>query len=284
MQNFKNKVAVITGAASGIGLASAKALANEGMHVVLLDNREKALELTHANIQEECSQDIKTLALVVDITDAEAVEKAAQTVINEFGAIHLLMNNAAVFLRGPEIADVEDNVWDWLMGVNLYGTLHCIRSFLPHMHKHRDEGHIVNTCSLSGLIVRPRKNGVYATSKYAVVGLSEALAHDLEDSPINVSVLLPAAVASDFYLTSAEHRGSLGGENLFPETPEDTANGMSPDEVAARMLEGIRQNRFYIVTHSQTRAMLESKHQEIMAAYDAAEMFDQTLNAKQTEK
>jgi NAD(P)-dependent dehydrogenase (short-subunit alcohol dehydrogenase family) len=272
MRSFQNKVAVITGAASGIGLASARALANEGMHVVLLDNREADLKIAVESIHVEGS---RTLGLTVDVTDAAAVEKAAEQVVAEFGAVHLLMNNAAVFIRGPDIVDVEDDVWEWLLGVNLYGTLHCIRSFLPKIQEHNEEGHVVNTCSLSGLIVRPRKNGVYATSKYALVGLSEALAHDLEESNINVSVLLPAAVASDFYLSSAEHRGTLGGENMFASTPEDTANGMSPDEVAARLLDGIRDKRFYIATHSPTRAMLETKHRELMAAYDAADAFNQ---------
>ena len=272
MQSFQNKVAVITGAASGIGLASAKVFANEGMHVVLLDNREAQLQAAVESIQID---EARTLALTVDVTDATAVEKVAEKVIAEFGAVHLLINNAAVFIRGPDIVDVADDVWEWLLGVNLYGTVHCIRSFLPQMQAHNGEGHIVNTCSLSGLIVRPRKNGVYATSKYALIGLSEALAHDLAESSINVSVLLPAAVASDFYLSSAEHRGTLGGENMFASTPEDTANGMSPDEVAERLLDGVRDKRFFIATHSQTRAMLEEKHRELMAAYDAADAFDQ---------
>lgn len=272
MKTFRNKVAVITGGASGIGLASARAFAKLGMHIVLLDNREATLQAARESLIKNGTE---VLALTVDVGDAVAVEKSVQHVIAEFGAVHLLMNNAAVFIRGPEIAEVQDDVWDWLLRVNLYGTLNCIRSYLPYMKKNDDGGHIVNTCSISGLIVRARNNGVYATSKYALVGLSEALAHDLHDSAINVSVLLPAAVASDFYLTSAEHRGKLGGKNMFPTTPEDTANGMSPDEVAARLVDGIRDNRFYIATHCTTRALLETKHKELMAAYDAAEAFSQ---------
>ena len=270
MNNFNNKVAVITGAASGIGLATATLLSKQGMQVVLLDNRQDALDVAEQKIK---ATGASTLALVVDVTDEDAVEAAAEKVITEFGAVHLLMNNAAVFIRGPEIADVKDDVWDWLLKVNLYGTIHCIRSFLPHMQAHGEEGHIVTTCSLSGFTVRDRKNGVYATSKFALVGLSEALSHDLAGSPIGVSVILPAAVATDFYLTSAQHRGELGGRNTVDKTPEDTANGMSPEEVAARLLEGIRHKRFYIATHSATRSMLEARHQEIMAAYDAADAF-----------
>lgn len=270
MNNFKNKVAVITGAASGIGLATAILLSKQGMRVVLLDNRQEALEIAEQEIK---ATGAKALALVVDVTDENAVEAAAEKVISEFGAAHLLMNNAAVFIRGPEIAEVTDDVWDWLLKVNLYGTIHCIRSFLPRIQAHGEEGHIVTTCSLSGFTVRDRKNGVYATSKFALVGLSEALAHDLAGSPIGVSVVLPAAVATDFYLTSAQHRGEIGGKNTVDQTPEDTANGMLPEEVAARLLEGIRNKRFYIATHSATREMLEARHQEIMSAYDAADNF-----------
>ena len=270
MQTFKNKVAVITGAASGIGLATAKLFLRQGMHVVLMDNRQDALDQAKLSLSEISG---KKLFLTVDVRDADAVETAAEQVIAEFGGVHLLVNNAAVFIRGPDIVDVGDDIWDWILDVNLYGTIHCIRSFLPRIQAHGEEGHIINTCSLSGFTVRDRKNGVYATSKFALVGLSEALAHDLAGTSVGVSVVLPAAVATDFYLTSAQHRGEMGGNNTVDQTPEDTANGMSPDEVAARLLDGIRHRRFYIATHTQTRAMLEARHQQLMAAYDAAEKF-----------
>jgi NAD(P)-dependent dehydrogenase (short-subunit alcohol dehydrogenase family) len=180
------------------------------------------------------------------------------------------MNNAAVFLRGGEIAELEDDVWRWLLGVNLFGPIHCIRSFLPYIREHGRGGHIVNTASISGFVVRDRKNGAYAATKSALVSFSEALRFDLEDSGIGVSVVLPGAVASDFYLTSAEHRGELGGPNLYPTTPPDTAAGMQPAEVAARIVDGVRGNRFFIATHPATRPMIESRHAELMAAHDAA--------------
>lgn len=277
MKDFSNKVAVITGAASGIGLAAAQALASEGMHVVLLDNRAGALQEAAASI---IQQGVRVLALELDISDAAAVAVVTQRVIAEFGAVHLLINNAAVFMRGHDVCEPGDEVWDWLLQVNLYGTLHCLRSFLPHLQAHGEEAHIVNTGSISGFVVRDRKNGLYATSKFALVGLSEALAHDLRDTKVRVSVLFPAAVASHFYENSAQHRGELGGPNLFPVTPEATANGMLPAEVAARMLDGIRQKRFYIATHSDSRKMVEERHAEIMAAYDAAERFDESSRSE----
>ena len=180
------------------------------------------------------------------------------------------MNNAAVFLRGGDIACIEDDVWRWLLGVNLLGPIHCVRSFLPHLREHGRGGHIVNTSSISGFVVRDRQNGAYAATKSALVSYSEALRFDLEGSGIGVSVVLPGPVASDFYVTSAAHRGELGGPNLYPTTPPDTAAGMPPSEVAARIVDGVRENRFFIATHAATRPMVEQRHAELMAAYDAA--------------
>jgi NAD(P)-dependent dehydrogenase (short-subunit alcohol dehydrogenase family) len=267
MQDFANRVGVVTGAASGIGLATAAALARAGMRIVLIDARGDALSTAAASLS---ATGAEVLPLTVDVTDAEAVAAAAAAVIDRFGAIHLLMNNAAVFLRGSAIAEIGDEVWDWLLGVNLYGPIHCIRSMLPLMQGHAEPGHIVNTASISGMAVRDRKNGAYAVSKFGLVALSEALRHDLRDTNIGVSVVFPGLVASEFYVTSAGHRGDLGGLNLFPTTPADTAQGMPPAEVAARILDGIRDDRFYIATHDNTRQQLEDRHTEIMAAYDAA--------------
>lgn len=275
MQHFQDKVAVITGAASGIGFAAARAFAAQGMRVALLDVREDEVHTAAESLR---SSGAKTLGLCVDVSDAAAVDAAAREVYREFGGVHLLMNNAAVFLRGAEIATIDDDVWDWLFSVNVYGPIHCIRSFLPHILGQGGEGHVVNTGSISGFAVRDRKNGAYAVTKFGLVALSEALRHDLKDTSVGVSIVLPGLVASDFYVTSAQHRGDLGGPNLFPTTPADTAQGMSPDEVAARVVDGIRAGRFYIATHRETRAMLEQRHREIMEAYDAAEAWEAPLD------
>jgi NAD(P)-dependent dehydrogenase (short-subunit alcohol dehydrogenase family) len=267
MKDFRDRVAVVTGAASGIGLATAKRFAALGMRVALLDNRAEALAAAADEFQ---SKGVKAITRLVDVADAHAVEDAARHVIADLGAVDLLMNNAAVFHRGGEVAELGDDVWRWLVGVNLFGPIHCVRSFLPHIRERGAGGHIVNTASISAFVVRDRKNGAYAASKAALVALSEALYFDLKDSGIGVSVVLPGAVASDFYLTSAAHRGELGGPNLYATTPPDVAAGMKPDEVAARIIEGIRDKRFFIATHTNTRSMVETRHAELMAAYDAA--------------
>jgi NAD(P)-dependent dehydrogenase (short-subunit alcohol dehydrogenase family) len=198
------------------------------------------------------------------------VSAAADRVSAEFGKVHLLLNSAAVFIRGGEIASVGDDVWDWLLGVNLYGAIHCLRSFLPRIRSHGEGGHIVTMASVSGFIVGDRQNGVYAASKFALVALSEALAHDLRGTNVGVSIVFPAAVATSFYENSAQLRGPLGGPNLFPTAPPDTASGMAADEVAERMLDGIRRNRLYIATHSRTEALLAERHRAIMAACEDA--------------
>jgi len=267
MREFNDRTAVITGAASGIGFETACRLAALGMRVALLDKRASEVDAAAARIRETGAE---ASGLAVDVADADAVEDAARKIVAEFGSVDLLMNNAAVFLRGGEIASFRDDVWHWLLGVNLLGPVHCVRSFLPHIRAHGRGGHIVNTSSISGFVVRDRRNGVYAATKSALVSYSEALLFDLEGTGIGVSVVLPGAVASEFYEHSAAHRGALGGRNEYPTTPPDTAAGMAPAEVAARIVDGVRANRFFIATHTNTRPMIEQRHSELMAAYDAA--------------
>jgi NAD(P)-dependent dehydrogenase (short-subunit alcohol dehydrogenase family) len=270
MQDFNDRSAVVTGSASGIGFETAKAFAGLGMRVALLDLRADAVEASAESIRQSGGE---AIGLAVDVADDASVRAAVDTVVAEYETVDLLMNNAAVFLRGGEIASLDDDVWQWLLSVNLFGPIHCIRHFLPLIWSHGRGGHIVNTSSISGFVVRDRQNGAYAATKSALVSYSEALRIDLEGTGIGVSVVLPGAVASDFYLTSAGHRGDLGGPNLFPTTPADTAAGMKPAEVAARIVEGVRENRFFIATHAGTRPMVESRHADLMAAYDAAEKF-----------
>lgn len=271
MKDFRDKVAVVTGAASGIGLACAKAFAREGMRVALMDVRAEPLE---AAANEVRALGGEAIAVPADVSDEASVEAAATRIEAAFGKVNLIMNNAAVFIRGPAIETVQDDVWDWLMGVNLYGVIHGIRSFVPRIRATGEPGHVINTASISGLYVSDRRNGVYGASKFAIVAVSEALAHDLRGSPIGVSVVAPGAVSSEFYVTSAQHRGDLGGPNEFATTPPDTAAGMSPDEVALRVVAGVAGDQFYIPTHMETRKAVEARHARIMQGYDFIEAWE----------
>lgn len=268
MQDFAGKTAVVTGAASGVGLAAAKAFAQAGMSVALLDVRAAELEAAAHQVR---ALGGRVLAVPTDVSNGESVEAAAATVEREFGAVHLLMNNAAVFMRGVRMDEAPDEAWNWILGVNLYGVIHGVQSFVPRMKAHGQGGHVVNTASISGLVVGDRESGAYSATKFAVIAFSEALEHDLKGAGIGVSVVIPGGVSTDFYPNSAQSRGGLAGPNAYAETPPDIAAGMKPEEVARRMLEGVRAGQFFIPTHPQTRAVVEARHARLMAAYDFAE-------------
>lgn len=269
MQDFAGKVAVVTGAASGIGLGLARTFTRAGMAVAMCDIRGERLQ-TAAHEVAGLGQG-RVIAVEADVASHDSVEQAAQRIEREFGKIHLVCNNAGVVLRGMLMEKIDDATWNWLLGVNLYGVIHGIQAFVPRIRAHGEGGHIVNTASMAGLQVGDRQTGAYAASKFAVVALSEALARDLKDTNIGVSVLAPAAVQTEIYTSSAQHRGDLGGPNAFAQTPEDIAKGLEPDDVGRRVLDGIRAGQFYLITHPETRAWIERRHAGIMAGYDFAD-------------
>lgn len=274
MENFAGKVAIITGAASGIGLGLARTFTRAGMSVAMCDIREDKLDEAAAQVR-PLGQG-RVIAVTADVSKADSVEAAAQKIESEFGKIHVVCNNAGVVLRGQLMEKIDDKTWEWLLGANLYGVIHGIRSFVPRIRKHGEGGHVVNTASMAGLQVGNRGTGAYAASKFAVVALSEALANDLKDTNIGVSVLAPAAVQTEIYTSSAAHRlrESVGGPNAFMETPDDIAAGITPDEAGQRVLDGIKAKQFYLITHPETRTWLEARHARIMAAYDFADRWE----------
>jgi NAD(P)-dependent dehydrogenase (short-subunit alcohol dehydrogenase family) len=269
MKDFAGKVAVVTGAASGIGLGLARTFVRAGMSVAMCDIRKDRLEEAIVGVR-PLGQG-RVIAVEADVSDAGSVERAADTVEREFGKIHIVCNNAGVVLRGTRMEAIDDPTWDWLLGANLYGVIHGIRSFVPRIRAHGEAGHIVNTASMAGLHVGNRQTGAYAASKHAVVALSEALAQDLTQTNIGVSVLTPAAVATEIYTSSAAYRGDLGGPNLYPDTPPEIAAGLHPDQIGRRVLDGIRAEQFYLITHPETRSWVEERHAKLMAAYDFAD-------------
>lgn len=274
MQHFAGKVAVVTGAASGIGLGLARTFIRAGMSVAMCDIRADKLE--EAVKQVRPLGQGRVITVTADVSSADSVEAAAQKIESEFGKIHVVCNNAGVVVRGQLMEKIDDKTWNWLLGANLYGVIHGIQSFVPRIRAHGEGGHIINTASMGGLQVGNRGTGAYAASKFAVVALSEALAGDLKDTNIGVSVLAPAAVATELYTSSAAHRetGKIGGENQFTQTPDEIAAGMHPDEAGRRVLDGIKAGQFYLITHPETRPWLEARHKRIMAAYDFADQWE----------
>lgn len=273
MDDFRDKVAVVTGAASGIGLALAEQCAREGMRVVLADVEEQALQRT---ARELCRRGARTLAVRTDVSRASDVEALAGRTVETFGAVDLLFNNAGVDVGGA--ARVWENSpadWEWILGVNLLGVSHGIRTFLPLMLRQNTEGHVVNTASVAGLTAGPGR-GAYRVTKQAVVSLSETLYHELAaiGSRIGVSVLCPAWVNTQFVDAERNRPSHLKSAGTARRGPEEIAaeiflrtaveRGMSPEEVAVICFEAIRQGRFYILTHEDSKPLIRSRFEDLL--------------------
>jgi NAD(P)-dependent dehydrogenase (short-subunit alcohol dehydrogenase family) len=242
---LRERVAVVTGAAGGIGYALCERFAAEGMHVVLADVSAAAVTTAAERLAAESGAE--TLAVPTDVTRWEEVDELERRTLERFGAAHVLCNNAGVQMPGKawEFTRAE---WEWLLGVNLGGVVHGIASFLPGMIARGDPGHVVNTASIGGLLAHPR-TAMYTASKYAVVGLSETLAHDLaaEGSPIGVSVLCPGGTVSMLRENSAALRP--GGEDGRPVPLVTHRDRIPAVDVAAAVVDAIREDRFWILTH-----------------------------------
>jgi NAD(P)-dependent dehydrogenase (short-subunit alcohol dehydrogenase family) len=270
MKDFNGRVAVITGAASGIGRALAERCVCERMKVVLADVEPEALAEVEASLQADGGT---ALAVRTDVSQAKDVEALAQKTLKAFGAVHLLCNNAGVATSGTVVWESSLADWEWVMGVNLWGVIHGVRSFVPIMLAQDTEGHIVNTASLSGLISFPR-GSVYAVTKHGVVTLSEALHHELAEckGKVKVSVLCPGLVKTRI-LDCARNRP----ERLAATAPigpveasgwetlrEQMQTGMPPAQVADAVFQAIREERFYILTHAEGKDWIRTRLEDIL--------------------
>jgi NAD(P)-dependent dehydrogenase (short-subunit alcohol dehydrogenase family) len=250
----RGQVAVVTGGASGIGLALARAFAREGLSVVLADVERAALERAVAELS---AGGAEAHGHVVDVRDPEAMEALALAVWKRDGRVDVLCNNAGVATLG-RIADQTLADWEWVLGVNLWGVVHGIRAFLPRMQAAGRPAHVVNTASLAGLIDGPML-APYFVSKHAVVSLSECLHLELqaESSPIGVSVLCPGFVRTSI-MDSARNRAG-GGSDASSELERPgvaqidqimrfgITTGMDPAEVAGKVIAAVREGRFWIL-------------------------------------
>ena len=272
MDDVKGKVAFITGGVSGIGLGLAKVLAQAGMKVAITYRREDSLGPIKAWFAERPGLILYPVKL--DVTDRESWVRAADEVEAALGPVELLCNNAGVGVIGPmEQATYDD--WDWVLGVNLGGVVNGVVTMVPRMIAHGRGGHIVNVSSIGGLAALGTA-GVYCTSKFAVTGLSEALRSDLAAHGIGVSVYCPGPVKSNIAEAGAKRPESLGNTGYrMPEGMAEPPKGsitfgeswMEPEEAGRRILEAVRANQLYILSHPELRAAIAERHEAIEAAW-----------------
>jgi NAD(P)-dependent dehydrogenase (short-subunit alcohol dehydrogenase family) len=274
MRELAGKVAVVTGGGSGIGAALARAFAAVGMDVVVADIEAEAAERVAAEVR---ATGRRALAVRADVSNSESVEALAARTYDELGACHVLCNNAGVLLMGAlETRTPKD--WEWVLGVNLWGVIHGVLAFVPRMLAQPGEKQIVNTGSMAGLVAAPGV-GVYGTAKFGVVGLSEHLRRDLAGHDIGVSVLCPGGVQTKILHSERNRPPDLGTSKVSREDVQLMmgAGPIHPDEmqpaevIAAAVVEGIRANDAFIVTHSHYRAAVEARHAELMRAFDKAD-------------
>jgi NAD(P)-dependent dehydrogenase (short-subunit alcohol dehydrogenase family) len=270
MQDFEGKVAVVTGAASGMGLAFAERFAQEGMKVVLGDIESAPLEQAVRQLRRS-EHDV--IGIVTDVADPESVNTLARRAIETYGKVHIVCNNAGVAGERGLVWEETPNFWQWMMGINFGGVLNGIRTFVPLMLEHGDEGHIVNTASIAGL---GPGWGVYGVTKHAVIALTEWLSMNLQmvDAKINASVLCPGGVATNITTLYRSRPDALKDDpqQVAPSVEAArlqryrermttaVAAGKQPAEIADILLEGIRNNDFYILTHpEQEEARIQSR-------------------------
>jgi NAD(P)-dependent dehydrogenase (short-subunit alcohol dehydrogenase family) len=280
MRDFKGKTAIVTGAASGIGLGIAKALAHAGANIVLADLRPEPLEAARKAID---MIGVKTLAVTIDVSDPTSVASAGQAVLETFGALHIAVNNAGVAMHGTPIENVTIEEWEWVIGVNVKGVINGIRTFVPMIRAHGEQGHVVNTGSVSSLFVREGRNqGAYAMSKFAVLALSEALEQELAGTGVGVSVLCPGGVNTSIFDSAATRPDRFGGSYQRPQQEamkSAFATGvLAPETVGRRVLLAIQDNEFYILTHTHERQTITARFDRICAAFDRADVVMPTLS------
>jgi len=269
MKNFEGKTAVITGAASGIGKALAEKFAQEKMQVVLADIEEEALNKTVDNLRQ---YQHRVIGIKTDVLVEESIDELFAKATEEYGNVHILCNNAGIGANSGNKAiwEIDKHDWDWVMGVNYQGVLKGIQTFLPHMLEHGEEGHVVTTVSMAGLLPGA---GTYGVSKHAVMALTEGLSRDLitRNAKINASVLCPGFVDTNID-KSERNRPSHLGE--VQEVTNDIGveimssmlrQGKKPEEIAGIVFEAIKENIFYILSHPAWDETLRSHFENILS-------------------
>ncbi len=266
MENLQDKVAVVTGGASGIGKAVAARAAAEGMKIVVADIEEGPLKEAEADIS---SSGADVLGVVADVSDAASVRELRDRALDRFGAVHLVHNNAGIGLGGP-IWEVSEQDWRWILGVNLWGVVHGIATFVP-LFIEQGEGHVVNTASIAGLTTAPFL-GPYNATKQAVVAISETLFKDLQavGAPVGVSVLCPGFVQTRIAESDrnrppwAPDREVVAAADLRGAIQSMVDGGIPAAAVADQVIDAVRSDTFYILTHPELTQAIETRFGDIV--------------------
>ena len=268
MKELKGKVAAVTGAASGLGRSMALAFAAEGMDVALADVDQANLSSVADEVQ---AKGVRAITLRVDVSQAEQVETFRDQTLARLGAIHVVCNNAGVSPLGAVWENTSAD-WQWILGVNLWGVINGVRAFTRDLIA-QNEGHIVNTASVSGLIAPPG-SGAYNVTKHAVVALSETLHHDLRErnAAVGVSVLCPAYVPTGIVDSersrpkdlpkSEKSRETLAKEAMLRKAV--TSGKVSADQVAQAVVAAVKEERFYILTHPRIKGAIQARMEDIL--------------------
>ena len=277
MKDLGGKVAVVTGAASGIGRALSDAFAAEGMHVVMADIEDDALAVAAKEVGEGGT---KVLAVRTDVSKGADVDALAARTVDEFGTFHVVCNNAGVG-SGGTMWELTEADWAWVLGVNLWGVIHGIRAFVPRLVE-QNEGHVVNTGSIAGLTSAPMM-GPYNASKHAVVTISETLQRELglSGSTVRVSVLCPGFVQTriaesdrnrpDDLRNAVEPEINEVGRELLKQI---IAGGLPAAEVARQVVDAIKEERFYVLPHPEMKSIVRTRMDDILEERaPAAEFF-----------
>ncbi len=274
MQDLAGKVAFVTGGASGLGLAMARAFVAAQMKVAVADVEADALGALAAEFGDE-----QLITLKVDVTDRQALAAAKEQTLAAFGKVHVVCNNAGVAVGG-HVGDMGYSDWDWVLGVNLGGVVNGVVTFLPHIRAQGEGGHFVNTASIAGHLGMPDLS-VYNASKFAVVGLTESMRLDLAAENIGASVLCPGVVATNLFdsernrpaALAAERDNRLVGRGLSDEEREAVLERRATDVMPASVIgdmvvHAVQNNELYILSHDEFRAPLDARATEITESFD----------------
>lgn len=262
---LRDRTAVITGGASGIGLATARLLNAEGVRLVLTD--------VEADTLDRACDELGAAGVVADVSNRDEVQRLADTAFDTLGRVDIVFNNAGVAVGGP-IAEMSHDDWKWIIDVDLWGPINGVEAFLPRMIEQGGGGHVLFTASFAGLVPNVGL-GPYCVAKYGVVALAEVLQKELREHDIGVSVLCPMRVETNIGSSERNRPDELGGPDASPrvadqsdDNPDQAGSVLPVEGVAAQVVEAVRHNRLYIVPHPESRGFVQRRFARIDRAFD----------------